>query len=554
MNGVTRRRLLASGGAGAMAARLNMTGFVVGRALAAEPEGRRVTLLHFTDTHAMLETHSEYLPGATPEIQDLGGFARLKTALDREREASQGPCFVFDGGDEFQGSGPAAWSQGEVILKPLNALGADVFTPGNWEPVYGPKIFKETMARLACPVACYNLHDTASGERIFAPSVLLERKGVRVAVVGVTDIGASKRQPPAEFEGMDTTKIDGLRDFVRDLRARESPDLVVCLSHTGLTIARQMAREMPEFDVILSGHTHERTAEPIVEGNVIVVEPGCFGSFVGRLDIVLKPRGGVAHHKFRLIPVLASEYPEDLAVKTLVDEELAPYRERMTHQVGTTETLLMRYDLFETTVDDFIADAVREAAATDIGFTNGFRFGAPVPPRAVTVGNLWNFLPMDARMKSGWVTGKELKNYIENELDMVYASDPWKLNGGWGPRASGMEFEFLARAPKGRRILSMTVNGEEVADDRRYSIGGCEREGEPLEVICRHPGSHDAKVIPGSAHEALLAYLRAHPIIAPRRDGRERAADLPARVFSQDAVLAGGDLMKAPTTPDGMPE
>ncbi len=150
--------------------------------------------------------------------------------------------------------------------------------------------------------------------------------------------------------------------------------------------------------------------------------------------------------KFRLIPVLASEYPEDLAVKTLVDEELAPYRERMTRQAGTTETLLMRYDLFETTVDDFIADAVREAAATDIGFTNGFRFGAPVPPRAVTVGDLWNFLPMDARMKSGWVTGKERKNYIENELDMVYASDPWKLNGGWGPRASGMEFEFLARA------------------------------------------------------------------------------------------------------------
>ena len=213
----------------------------------------------------------------------------------------------------------------------------------------------------------------------------------------------------------------------------------------------------------------------------------------------------------------------------------------------------MRYDLFETTADDFIADAVREAAATDIGFTNGFRFGAPVPPRALTVGDLWNFLPMDARMKSGWVTGKELKDYIENELEMVYASDPWKLNGGWGPRASGLEFEFRARAPKGQRIVSMKVNGEKVVDDRHYTIGGCEREGEPLDVICRHSGSHDAKVIPGSVHEALLAYLRAHPTFAPRLDGRERAVDLPARVFSQDAVLAGGDLMTAPTTPHSMP-
>ena len=160
---------------------------------------------------------------------------------------------------------------------------------------------------------------------------------------------------------------------------------------------------------------------------------------------------------------------------------------------------------------------------------------------------------MDARLKSGWVTGKELRDYIENELDMVYASDPWKLNGGWGPRASGLSFEFKARAPKGRRVVSMKVRGEEVVDGGRYTISGCEREGEPMDVICRHAGSHDAKIIGHSVHEALLDYLKAHRTIAPRRDGRERAVDLPQRVFSQDAVLAGGDLEKAPTTPHGLP-
>ena len=111
----------------------------------------------------------------------------------------------------------------------------------------------------------------------------------------------------------------------------------------------------------------------------------------------------------------------------------------------------MRYDLLETTADDFIADAVREIAKTDIGFTNGFRFGVPVPPETVTEADLWNLLPMDARMKRGWVTGKELKDYLENELEMVYAKTPLKLNGGWGPRASGMTFVFDARAEYGRQ-------------------------------------------------------------------------------------------------------
>jgi S-sulfosulfanyl-L-cysteine sulfohydrolase len=481
-----------------------------------------------------------------------GGFARLKTAIDRERANCDGPCFLLDGGDEFQGSGPAAWSQGEAILAPLKALGIDVFTPGNWEPAYGPEIFKRTMARLGCPVVCYNFHDKASGDRIFPASVTLERHGVKIAVVGITDIGASERQPPAEFRGMDTSRVDGLRDFVREIRSREHPDLVVALTHTGLSIAREIARQTPEFDVVLSGHTHERTAWPIMEGNVIVVEPGCFGSFLGRLDLVLKPGGGVARHKFRLIPVLASHYPEDRGVKALVDQSLAPHRTRMAIAAGKTRTVLMRYDLFETTADDFIADAVREIGQADIGFTNGFRFGVPVMPKTVTQADLWNLLPMDARMKRGWVTGRELKDYLERELEMVYAQEPMKLNGGWGPRASGMIFTFDARARHGQRVMSIKVNGRDTQEDARYTIAGCEREGEPMDVICRHRGTHDAEVLPMSIHEALGTYFKAHPVIAPRRDGREIALDLPHTVFSQDAVLAGGDLDHAATTPHGL--
>jgi S-sulfosulfanyl-L-cysteine sulfohydrolase len=513
---------------------------------------RRITLLHFTDTHAQLETHPEYVPGATPEIQMMGGYARLKTAIERERASCDGACFLLDGGDEFQGSGPAAWSEGEVVLKPLNAFGIDAFVPGNWEPAYGPERFKQTMAQLNCPVICYNLHDEATGERLFRHSIVLERGGIRVVFVGVTDIGASKRQPPAQFHGMDTRRVQGLRDVVKELRARERPDLVVAISHTGLSIARQMAREIPEFDVILSGHTHERTAREIMEGNVIVIEPGCFGSFLGRLDLVLKV-GGVASHKFRLIPILASRYDEDPRMKALVDKSLAPHRARMAEVAGTTETLLMRYDVLETTADDLITDAVRELAGVDIGFSNGFRFGLPIPPAVVTEADVWNLLPFDAPLKTGWVTGEELKAYLESELELVFSANPWKLNGGWGVRASGMSMAFTASAAPGRRLVSLKVNGRDIQDDAHYTIAGCEREGEPIDLICRHSGTHEARALQMTIHQALRQYLKAYPAIAPRREGREIAIDLPPTVFSQDAVLAGGNLSKAPTTPSGLP-
>ena len=118
---------------------------------------------------------------------------------------------------------------------------------------------------------------------------------------------------------------------------------------------------------------------------------------------------------------------------------------RDSREVGKTDTVLMRYDVLETSADDFVSDAVRTITGADIGLTNGFRFGVPVAS-SITEGDLWNLLPMDARMKKGWVTGKELRAYWEDELETVYSKSPMKLNGGWGPRASGMYIVFDAYA------------------------------------------------------------------------------------------------------------
>jgi sulfur-oxidizing protein SoxB len=505
-----------------------------------ELPARHVVFLHMADSHAQLETHPEYMPGQSPELQSMGGYARLKTAIDRERAAARGPSFLADGGDTFQGSGPAAWSEGEVVVKPLNALGIDVCVPGNWEVVYGPKRFRELMAEVSCKVTTYNFHDKATGKRLFAPEVTLEKDGVRVAFVGITDPTTTLRQPPDEVAGLDSTQMGGLRELVKDVRGRERADLVVAVTHTGITVSRAIAREIPEFDVVLSGHTHERTEKPILEGKVIVVEPGSMGSFLGRLDITLGARGGVAGYDFKLLPIRASEYAEDAAVKALVDASLGPYRARANEVVGESKTPLMRYDVLETSADNFITDAVREVGGSDIGFSNGFRYAPPIPAGPITEGDLWLLLPLDARMKKGWATGKELRTYLESELELVFSKDPWKLSGGWGPRASGLEMQFAALAAPGARLREVAIDGKPLEATAKYTLSGCERAGEPLDVVCRMRGTHDVEVLPLTVHQALRAYLKKHPVIAPTREGRATATDLPKTVFSQDAVLASG--------------
>ena len=107
----TRRDILAGISAAAVAPRVcNLDDAAAAQQPEPVPGGKRLTLLHFSDTHAQLETHPEYLPGAVPDLQMMGGYSRLKTAIERQRAHCDGPCFLLDGGDEFQGSGPAAWS------------------------------------------------------------------------------------------------------------------------------------------------------------------------------------------------------------------------------------------------------------------------------------------------------------------------------------------------------------------------------------------------------------------------------------------------------------
>ena len=155
---------------------------------------------------------------------------------------------------------------------------------------------------------------------------------------------------------------------------------------------------------------------------------------------------------------------------------------------------------------------------------------------------------MDAAIKTGSVTGKQLRDYLEHELELVFSRDAWKLSGGWGPRFAGMEVRFAAFAKAGQRLREVNINGAPLDDNRRYRIAGCDRPGEPETTIWRLKGTEAPTRLDVGIHQAMRAYLAKHPRIAPVRQGRARAVDPPAQVFSQDALLAG-DAGAATTTP-----
>lgn len=493
---------------------------------------RKITVVYVADLHGQLHPHPELFWGPDGDrFATAGGLARVAAAVARI-EAEEGDVLFLDAGDTIQGSGVAALSQGAALVPPLRALPLDGALPGNWEVVYGTEVLRRRMAELDHPVFAANVRDDATGERLFPPWIVAEIHGVRVGVVGFTDPDVPRRQPPAYSRGLAYDGADVLPGVVAELRAAEDVDVVLLMSHVGLSKAVALAERVPGVDVHLSSDTHERTYAPVEAGGTWVVEPGAFGSFLGRLDLWVDD-GRIVDKRWELIELDAAIWPEDPAVAALVDAARAPFAAELDEVVGHTADALVRYAVVETSLDAVLSDALREAGGTDVALSNGFRFGTPLLPGPIRVDDLWSFYPIVAPLKVGSVTGRQLRAFWEQELENVFAADPTARFGGWVPRPSGMTLRFVADAPKGQRIREILVGGAPLEDDRRYTITACEREGEPFDTVCRIPGAADVRLLDVSAHDVVRRYLAAHgPLRAPP-PGRVVALDRPTGLRSQ---------------------
>ena len=496
-------------------------------------ETQTVTLLFAADLHAQLEPHPElfWRAGQPERITLAGGFARLAAAIAEFRATRPGQVLAIDGGDTFQGSGVAAHTKGQAVIGPLTRIGFDVAVPGNWEVVYGADAMRSLTNALPWPTLAANVFDGA-GERVFAPARIFRRGGVAIGVVGYTDPDVPLRQPPSYSAGLRFGGPEELSALAHSLR-REGADVVILVSHIGLSRAVALTSQLSGFDLHLSADTHERTYHPIDVGGVWVVEPGAFGSFLGELVIEVRD-GQLVDKRWQLHELTERAFPrEDPATHAAVEDALAPWRAALGAELGSFGATFTRYEVIETSLDLLLADALRAATGTDIALSNGFRFGTPIMPGPVREADLWNMYPVVTRLKTGKVTGQQLLDFWEREIENALSPEPLARFGGWLPRPSGMRVVFSAKAPKGHRVTSLEVAGAPVDKDRVYTLTACEREGERPDVLCRIPGVVDPVVHEIDAHEAVRRYLLAHPEVSPPKGGRVMASDLARPMRSQ---------------------
>ena len=286
--------------------------------------------------------------------------------------------------------------------------------------------------------------------------------------------------------------------YIRLLKEYEKCDMIFLLTHMGIAQQVGLANmaEVKGVDYILGADTHERIRKPVEGDYAKVTEPGAFGSFISKLDIVIE-NGKVKEHNYQLLDVDPLRYKEDEEMKMLVKKTKEPFAKKLNTVIGKTKTPLVRYYVIETPMDNFITDAIMWKFKPDIALSNGFRFCPPLVPDPktgvadITKDFLWSMLPVDSEAKLGMATGRQLWDWMEHELENAFAKDPEKRFGGWVIRFKGMEVNFTIEKEEGKRVNWIKINKQPIDLSKQYSFVACEREGDPDTTLCRMEGVKD---------------------------------------------------------------
>jgi sulfur-oxidizing protein SoxB len=498
-----------------------------------------------TDLHAQIHTHDEFFwENGKAIYKKRGGLAVLKTMVEALR-TSHPQNILYDGGDYFHGHGVASLSEGEALIPLMNAFKYDLILPGNWEVVYKKKKMLYDMGHSTAAKICANMwhktNDADNGTLIYPPYWIKYIAGAKVGFIGYTDHLVPKRQSPAYSEGIGFTHAtDNVAKYIKYLKEVEDCGIIFVVTHMGLAQQVGLAND-PNIigaDFILGADTHERVRVPIQGKYTKVVECGAFGSFLGKLDIKVKD-GKIESYVYELLDVDPEKYPADKKTLALVEKMAAPYENEMNQVIGYTKTPLVRYFVLETPMDNLITDAVMWKFKPDIALSNGFRFCQPlaVPENknqvAITNEFLWNMLPVDSTAKMGEVTGQQILEWLEKELENAFATDPSKRFGGWFVRFAGMEVNCTIGKPKGQRVNWVKIKGKALDKTKIYKIVACEREGDPNDTLCRIEKVSNPIATNTSLHEVIKAYLATNSPVAPNLEGRTIATDQSPTLLTQ---------------------
>jgi len=437
---------------------------------AATPESGRQPDSTLLRVIAIADLHGALAPRSWPwsNGRAVGGVAALKVWVDGLARECGCPSIRLDAGDEMQGTAISNFSYGRASIEALNAIGLDAAAIGNHEFDWSVDTLRARMKDAHYPFVSANITDSTGTARPewAEPWTLVQRNGVKVAVIGLTTTSTPTTTAPRNVSGL--AFGDGAIAIKRELRrARGAADFVVVLAHEGaicdsgachgaiLAVARGL--DSASVDLIVAGHTH-RVVSTVVNG-IPVVEAGSSGGAVGVVDFVRAGSRG-REVRVRIDTPYVDRVTPDPALTALVARFQRAVDSVTSRPVGVLRYALRR-EGGEYGLGRLLADAYRNIARADVGLVNNGGIRTELPAGVVTYGDLFAVTPFQNRLVRVAVPGRVLRDALEHAL------------AGDRPDAhvSGLEVWYDPRRPAGRRVQKVKLqDGRDLDAGATYTL------------------------------------------------------------------------------------
>ena len=481
----------------------------VSQVWAADETAEEITILY---THDM---HSSFLPKEGPDGHSRGGYARLKTLIDEQKEEHPN-ALVLDGGDFSMGSlFQTAYSTSALELRAMGQMGYDVTTFGNHEFDYRASGLADMLYAavdsgdpLPAIVDANYLppqEDEETWDALYTYGVqdyrILERGGVPYVIFGITGVDSDECAPMSGMELHDP--VETAKRVVEEATeqcqtAYGADPVVICLSHSGTENGKgedyELARKVDGIDVIISGHTHTTLEQPIEVNDTYIVSAGENSKNLGVLTLT-RTQDGVELKDSRLVPV-DERVPEDPemaawieAAKSQVEQDYLADFDLEFDQVLVDnpyqfDTVDEVYDTqHESTLGNLLADAYYWAGnqasqdPVDVALTASGVIRDTFPKGPITVSQVFNVASLGIGadgvpgypLISVYLTGKDLKNAIEVDASvppLMSAAQLFYSGVGYSFNTNRMIFDKVDYA------VLMREGGvtEPIVDDQLYHV------------------------------------------------------------------------------------
>ena len=470
----------------------------------------RVTLLQVNDVYQFAP-----VDGGT-----RGGLARVLTL--RKQIMSESPhTLFFLAGDTLSPSIESNTYKGKQMIEAWDASGLDYATFGNHEFDFGPDVLRERMRESHFKWLAANVIDKRTG-KTFADTpefIVREFEGVKIGIFGILlpeTLQTSRPGPDVDIQDPCATAAR----VIPKIHAAGA-QVIIALTHLSMGEDKQLAR-CSGVDLIIGGHEH--TLLESMSGHAPIFKMTSDARELGRIDLNLsKSTGKLESIDWQVIPV-TDKVKDDPSFAAL-NQKYGPLLKNLEQTVGRTEVELdlKSADIRtqETNMGDFIADAFRQATGSDVALANGgsIRADTIIEPGVLTKRDVLSILPFNNRVVKLRLTGAIIRAALEHGV----ASLGVEAQPGRFPQVSGIRFVFDTSRPPGKRIISITINGKPLDDQKTYTLATTSYvaidAGDGYDMFRNATLVIRPEQAP-SETDILMKAITSVPAIAPKTDGR----------------------------------